>query len=216
MPTQPRRQTAASNDEHDGDISLADIRIRIVRAFERRARTEGIRAIKMGVLASQLGVSTRRLYECFPSKADIVGALMDQWASEWEEGQRAEFKRERDPVERLKERAGLHLKLNQRFSSAFWIELERDYPEAYQRFNAALDRILRRLRAWLSGRVRSDLSPDFATEMLIHFIGVCTRTHEPWPFSVSRTDALDAFIEIWAGGALRQNDQTPRQNRKQC
>jgi AcrR family transcriptional regulator len=200
------RAGRGDDDPEVQEHQLREIRNRILLAFERRARTQGIRAIRMGSIATELGISTRRIYECFPGKADIIHALMERWAAEWEEGQRAEFSRDRDPVERLKDRTTLHLKLNRRFSAAFWIELERDYPAAYQMFAVVLDRIMQRIADWLDPKTRLDLPAGFASAMLLHFITLATRTHEPWPFSTSREDAIRAAVDIWAYGALRRDD----------
>lgn len=74
---------------------------RIVDTAERLYYAKGFAAVGMDELRQSAGVSLRKLYSLFPSKSDIVLAVLarkhDRWARELD----AHLAREDDPVARL-------------------------------------------------------------------------------------------------------------------
>ena len=75
----PRSRSAKAADATpDSD----PVRERILAAFSTKAKRAGIRAVVMGELASDLRMSAMTLYKHFPSKDELVSAMVDAWALE--------------------------------------------------------------------------------------------------------------------------------------
>ena len=52
----------------------------VLDAMERRFAKDGIHAVVVSDLARELGMSTKTLYRLFPSKDDLVLAVVERWA----------------------------------------------------------------------------------------------------------------------------------------
>lgn len=63
-----------------------EARERILSAAEELYYRKGYAAVGMDELRAAAGVSLRRLYALFPSKTDIVTAVLDRKHAEWEAG----------------------------------------------------------------------------------------------------------------------------------
>lgn len=62
----------------------AEARERILAAAEELYYRKGFAAVGMDELRTRAGVSLRRLYGVFPSKSDVVEAVLDRKHDEWE------------------------------------------------------------------------------------------------------------------------------------
>ena len=178
---------------------------RILRAFAARAATAGPRAVVMAELARDLGISTKTLYRIFPSKAQLVHALMERWAARLEVQLQREEASESGPfVDQLLRTSQVWHDNRRRFGPAFWSELQADYPDAYglvvdgrQRLR---ERTLERLRPFL----REDLSAPLAMEL---FDAGLARAMDPdvqGRFGVDGATAVRTAVRVWAGGALSE------------
>src|SRR5262245_55340932 len=63
-------------------LDAEQVRDQILEAFSGKAKREGLRAVQMGELASELRMSASTLYKLFPSKESLVLACVDRWADE--------------------------------------------------------------------------------------------------------------------------------------
>lgn len=63
-----------------------EARERVLAAAEALYYDRGFSAVGMDELRSAAGVSLRRLYAIFPSKRDVVAAVLEQKHREWESG----------------------------------------------------------------------------------------------------------------------------------
>ncbi|PFG29664.1 TetR/AcrR family transcriptional regulator [Paramicrobacterium agarici] len=67
-------------------MNVEEARERILSAAEDLYYQKGYSAVGMDELRTTAGVSLRRLYALFPSKDDIITAVLDRKHSEWESG----------------------------------------------------------------------------------------------------------------------------------
>jgi len=176
---------------------------RILRAFGERVRGSGIRAVVMAELARDLGISTRTLYRHFPTKSDLVLALTRRWAERLEEMQRRRFSSGQSPLTELHAAAQTWVGLSSELSSAYWLELERDHPEAHAILVRQVGRNMGRARRRLAPLVREGLDPDVALRLLRAAVAEAADPAACEALGVTRQEATRTAIEIWARGALR-------------
>lgn len=78
-----------------------DIQERILESAERLYYAKGFAAVGMDELRQDAGVSLRRLYGLYPSKSDIVLAVLDRKHERWSRELDAYLAEQPDPVQRL-------------------------------------------------------------------------------------------------------------------
>lgn len=78
-----------------------DIQERILESAERLYYAKGFAAVGMDELRQDAGVSLRRLYGLYPSKSDIVLAVLDRKHDRWSRELDAYLTEQPDPVQRL-------------------------------------------------------------------------------------------------------------------
>lgn len=185
------------------DESKADaMKQRVLAAFEAQARTVGPRGVVMAELVRELGISTKTLYRHFHTKADIVAALMQSWAQAWIEQQHLRMQIGLDPRSRI-EQAAIHwLDHTSAFSDQFWLQLERDFPQAYVIYQSEYAAFLERSRQNLKGMIRAELNPDLALSNLMALIAHASDRDLCEQLNITRKDALLEAIDLWACGAL--------------
>jgi AcrR family transcriptional regulator len=179
------------------------LRERILTAFGARARVSGFKAVVMAEVAADLGISTKTLYQQFPSKAELVMALVVDLSNRREAAQKERLAATRDPVARLHAAAQSWLTHDGRFRREHWEELRRDYPDAHRIMADALRRGIARSREWL----QSALRPDFPEALALGFLMALLRQASDPAFcdsaGVTRAEAMRQAIDLWAGSALR-------------
>ena len=183
-----------------------ELRARILRAFTERARHAGLRAVVMAEVARDLGISTKTLYKVFDSKEQVVQSLMEMWAALFEaalaNNERA-VPDEATIADRLKNQAVVWAEVRARFSPAFWLELERDYPGPFAVFDAARERT----RVVVRGRIAPLLKPELDAELAHELYDALTRrAADPdlcQRLNLTPHDALVQAVEIWTRGALK-------------
>lgn len=65
---------------------IAESRVRIVEAADRLFYGQGIQAVTMEQVRAEADVSLKRLYTTFPSKSDVVLAVLEHRRQMWESG----------------------------------------------------------------------------------------------------------------------------------
>lgn len=175
----------------------------VLDAFEARAALVGIKAVVMAELASELRMSTKTLYRHYPTKADLVDALVARWVQTLVEDQEVRINDASDPVERIKAAAHTGLAHIDRFCSTFWSDLRRDYPEQNGVFVIAVTGAFGRAGEWIARELRPGLSMDVAGPLLMGSIRQAADPEFCDRAGVTRREAVDTAIDIWAGGALR-------------
>lgn len=174
---------------------------RILALFSERARN-GVHDVVMAELARDLRMSKRTIYTHFPSKAALIEQLLDAWATKTEEQSAARWSSDETCVQSLKRWADEWSKGVGLYSQRFWDEVRDCCPDAFARYRTRMDALRahshERMKFWL----RPGLNPGVALELLFAAIRtamdplICDR------HNVTRSDALDSLVEVWARGAL--------------
>jgi AcrR family transcriptional regulator len=181
------------------------VRERILLAFSSKAKRSGIRAVVMGELASDLRMSAMTLYKHFASKDDLVSAMVDAWALELAAIDALDWDKVDgcgSALEMLLAWADAWTANLGNVAPAFFVDLRRDHPPAWQRFQEVIDQrklvAARHLRPFL----RHDVHPAAAFLMLDNLV-----THAGDPrfaerLGISRREAVRTALSVWGGGAL--------------
>jgi AcrR family transcriptional regulator len=67
-------------------IDDEDARTRVVEAADRLFYARGIRGVGMDAVRGESGISLKRIYALFPSKDDLVAAVLQRRTRTWNEG----------------------------------------------------------------------------------------------------------------------------------
>jgi AcrR family transcriptional regulator len=183
------------------------VRERILEAFSERARRVGIRAVLMGELASELRMSAMTLYKHFASKDALVAEMVEGWALElaaidaldWEKAKSCST-----ALEVLLSWADAWTKSLSQVSPAFFQDLRRDHPDAWQRFTEEIEARKQVAGTHLAPFVRSDLDPATVFLMLDTLVMQAADPAFGERLGVSRRDAVRTAIALRGGGALRE------------
>ena len=184
-------------------VARTRTRERILDAFAEGARVDGPRNVVMAELARDLGISTRTLYQHFPSKADLVDSLMERWAAEVQRTQNANIAQDATPFEHMLKAAESWLEGQCRFSPTFWLQLDRDFPDVARRFQDRLRQILREGREELVEFIRDDIDPGLAFSLMNASLAAAADPVRCDRLGLSRQDAVRQAIEVWVRGTLR-------------
>src|SRR5262245_27451019 len=182
-------------------------RERILRLFSAKAKRAGIRAVLMGELASELRMSAKTLYKHFASKDDLVQAMVDAWALEIAAIQALEWEKVEScasALEVLLVWADAWTASLSQVTPAFFSDLHRDHPDAWQRFQ---DRITERKMVaakYLGPYLRDDLHAMTAFAILDNLAMQASDPRFVERLGVSRREAVRTAVSVWGGGALLQ------------
>jgi AcrR family transcriptional regulator len=198
--SQKGRRVAASAAGEESEV-----RERILAAFSSKAKRSGIRAVVMGELASDLRMSAMTLYKHFPSKDELVSAMVDAWALELAAIGALDLGRLDDSdsaIDRLLAWADAWTTCLANVSPAFFKDLSRDHPKCWKRFMSQIND-----RKWAAGPLlepllRPDLTPSVALLMLDHLVTWAADPRYAERLGVSRREAVRTAVSIWGGGAL--------------
>ena len=183
----------------------ARVRDRIIVAFSTKAKRSGIRAVVMGELASELRMSAMTLYKHFPSKHELVSAMVDAWALELAAIESLEFGDVDDPdvaLERLLAWANAWTASLANVSPAFFKDLHRDHPECWARFDSQINDRKWAMAPVLQPFLRPELDSNVALQMLDRLVTWAADPRYAERLGVSRAEAVRTAVSIWAGGAM--------------
>ena len=175
----------------------------ILDTFIRLVKVEGLRSVSMLSLATKLGISTKTLYQHFPSKSALLQAAV--------EANDARFHRYRDDWlavgvdahQRILLGALAWMELRDGLGDAFWHELKRDHTDVYAMYEQRLAMFLEQGRQTLQPEIRDGLNADFALRILWKTINDVPSYEECEGLGLSRKEALTQSIAIWARGSLK-------------
>ena len=197
-PAAPAARTAVEaggrHDRHD----------RILDAFETRAAAGGIRSVVMADLARDLTMSTKTLYREFPTKAALVEAMVQRWASRFGEAVAAATEAPgAPPVERLRAGVQVAAMWRDRIGADFWQELRAEHPDLWKRCLDAVDAERRLMRTVLRDELRDDVEPLLAAPLLRAMVERSTSAEVRATTAMTLTEAVDAAVDLWARAVLR-------------
>jgi len=192
---------ATALDPHSKDSTL---RQRILKTFEDQARVAGPRGVIISELVSELGISSKTLYRHFDNKEHIVYELMTVWSEHWLSLQQLGFSKGLTPKQRIETIAVNWVEHMGRFSEQFWLQLERDFPEAFEIHQQQYQGFLERSRQNLQALIREDLNPDLALSTLMSMINHAADSQLCDRLNLTRKNALLQLIDLWTKGAFRR------------
>lgn len=184
-------------------------RAQILAVFSARAKRDGIRAVMMGELASELRMSASTLYKLYPSKEALTLACVDRWADDVAaaEAAKPDPKHGRDPFERFLHWLDAWADANASLSPAFTRDLRSDYPEAWTRFKAVIRERQRRGAELLRPSLRPDVDERVAFAILKMLLDQTMQPEFADRLRMSRHDAMRSATLLWASGALARRGE---------
>jgi AcrR family transcriptional regulator len=185
------------------------VRQRILDEFSARAARSGIRSVVMMELASELRMSATTLYNHFPSKGDLVTAMIERWVADVGSSEVTALERRiaQDPMEGLVGWAEAWSRSTARYAHAFWNDLRRDYPDAWTLFQNEIQRRKAAGAALLGPFLRDDVHPATAMAILDRILALASDPRKCEQLGTSRSEAIRTGIRLWARGALRSRGE---------
>jgi AcrR family transcriptional regulator len=201
---------AASTGAATGPGAGVDAREQaVLDAMEARLTRTGIRSVVMSDLASELGMSTKTLYRIFPSKDALVSAVVDRWIERLVDAQAWLQRSDMSAQERVRTAAHFLVERRSRFCDDFWADLQADHPDAWRRHQVMMADARRRSLERTARAMRPGLDPYFARSLLAAMIERALQPETLAASGLSRSQAIDATVEIWCGGAFVGPDASP-------
>jgi len=206
MPRPAKKKSANPASETAPDLN-SPVRARILEAFSEKARRSGIRAVVMGELATELRMSAMTLYKYFPSKDELVSAMIDAWAHELAALDALEWDKVQDcksALEMLARWADAWTASLSNVSPAFFGDLHRDHPVAWKQFQARLDGSKWAVAKYFMPLLRQDISPVACLMMLDRLVTQAADPSFVEQIGISRQESVRIALSIWGGGALKE------------
>ncbi len=180
-----------------------ELRERILETFAEGVRAGGPRAVVMAELARDLGISTRTLYQQFPSKSELVRELLERWADEFSRDPNPDDHGSAPPLEQMQEAARTWLDKQASFGPEFWRQVARDYPDAHEVFEGRRREAFAAAYQRLVPHIRDELDPGLAARTLMASVGFAADRRRCEKLGLDARDAVNQVISIWARGALK-------------
>jgi AcrR family transcriptional regulator len=183
------------------------VRERILRLFSTKAKRAGIRAVLMGELATELRMSAMTLYKHFASKDELVLAMVDAWALEIAAIEALEWEKVEScnsALEVLLVWADAWTASLSEVTPAFFSDLHRDYPNAWERFQARITERKMVAAKYLTPYLRDDLHVPTVFGILDNLAMQASDPRFVERLGISRREAVRTAVSVWGGGALLQ------------
>jgi AcrR family transcriptional regulator len=204
----------ASKTLHSGirrmRVDPEHLRARILETFSARVKRDGIRALVMTELATELRVSASTLYKLYPSKEALVLACVERWAGELGAAgaARRDPKKYVDGFEQYMHWIDDWADANAALSPAFARDLRADYPTAWKRYRSIVDTQKRRGATLLRPLLKPELDRRVAFALLNAIFAMVQDPEFADALHIARREALRTALSIWAGGALVRDGRT--------
>ncbi len=181
-------------------------RVRILETFERLARDVGPRHVGMARLATELGISTKTLYQNFSNKADLVTALIQFRVSGWRAQRETQIAARMPTVMRGYRLAHSWVNYLASFSPDFWHQIRRDFPETQQIIDAEYEAFLRLGYDPTERIIRQDTDPRAALFALRDLIEKAANRRYCEMVGLPPAEVLRQQYQIWVRGAVRPEE----------
>jgi AcrR family transcriptional regulator len=170
MPAQSIKRTASMSSV-PGENSIAQ---RIVRAARRHYFAHGFRTVTMDDLAEELGMSKKTLYGSFPSKLDLLRAvLLDKFRSVESDLDRVMASASKDVLGALQELLACMQRHTEEIQPPFVRDIRREAPEMFQVIQTRRRELIQHYFGKLfedgrrAGIIRKDMSTRLMIEILV-------------------------------------------------
>jgi len=177
-------------------------RAQVLEAFARQVRELGLRAVTMSGLAKSLGISTKTLYRHFSSRTELLNALVQDHMQAFNQRRMERLLRGENPHRRVELQSLEWLALQAELGETFFVQLAREYPQAYALYREKMRAFLNSARNTLGPELRKDLNAEHALKMLLDLIQNTPSYQQCEGLGMTRKQALVQAIDIWARGSL--------------
>lgn len=195
------------------------------RVLERAAellRAHGCRGLTMEVLARELGVSKKTLYEAVPSKEALVEAMLQRMVRGLRGGLEEVLEREgMDYLRRKEEFFAVVFRNLGRLPPRVFQDIDRDYPRLRKRIEAVrgelLPGMLRRLLELgaREGKVRPDVDPGFFAAVFLAGANALMRAETLDRFGLHPVEMARRLAGLMFDGVAARPAGQPGRKRKE-
>lgn len=181
---------------------------RILEVAQRMFFEQGL-AVSTLDIATEAGISKTTLYQAFPTKDALLGAVLDQILGFWVK-KIASGKDKTGDFREAIEKGVLEIsEFTRQISPGFAFSLKKYHPEVFRQFIAKRDRAMHQIfevaygKALKSGLLRESVGKDFLFHFLLHSLDFL---HEKTsgPSSPMRVEAvLTGMLDLMLNGILK-------------
>lgn len=111
-----------------------ELQARIIKQAKRMFLCNGIKAVTMDMIASQLGISKRTLYENFKEKNELLLVCLEEEEKERNERLEQYYLQRKNVIDLLLRVHMDILRFMREASPAYFFDMERHYPKVYDRY----------------------------------------------------------------------------------
>lgn len=164
----------------------------------------GIKHITMDDIAKELGMSKKTIYQFYKEKDDLINQLCDFELKEQEVQFDDMNHNAKDPIHEIMLISDKMRAMMQNINPMFFLDLQKFYPNAYQRFQAFKENCAYRYtlmnikRGIEQGIYRADLDPEFVSRLRLAQIDMLMFgnyfSYEKVSFAKTHALVLDIFI----------------------
>ncbi|PBQ32713.1 TetR family transcriptional regulator [Sphingobacteriaceae bacterium] len=164
----------------------------------------GIKHITMDDIAKELGMSKKTIYQFYKEKDDLVNQLCNNELNTQEAHFEDMNKSAKDPIHEIMLISDKMRNMMQNINPMFFLDLQKFYPTAYQRFisfreNCAYKLVILNIKKGIeTGVYRPDLDPELISRLRMAQIDMLMFgnyfSYEKTSFAKTHTVVLDIFI----------------------
>ena len=191
-------------------------REKIVAKATEEILHQGYSRTTMDAIATGLGMSKKTIYQLYPSKKDLLRAVLSTLQTEIEQGLEKEVFRP-DLAFREKWLAVVEYTAHQygRFGPGFVDDLRSSDPEIFQILDKFREDLVRRCFTSLAeegirtGSFRSDIDPKFLSSVYLAIVGAILNPIAVQQLGMAPDQAYREVVRLLLDGITRQPGQSP-------
>ena len=187
-----------------------DYRQKIIEEGARMFRTYGIRAVTMDMLASQLGISKRTIYEVFSDKEELLKGVLKWMVEKQREVMTSVFNESENTIEAIFRMLDLMMDHFQKMSPAFQMDMKRLHMDLKKNpgelvdlpyFSNNSDILIRGIR---EGVFRDDIDVEITNKCLLEVARVTNDRNVFPPDYFENKDVIRSFYINYLRGISTQ------------
>lgn len=189
---------------------------RVVTAARRDFFAHGFRRVTMDDLAHELGMSKKTLYACFPSKSELLKAvLLDKFREIDADLQRVTSKSS-DISAALHELLATVQRHTGEIQPPFVRDIQREAPDLFAMVEGRRRLVIQRHfgaffnRARKAGMLRTDISPEVITEMLLGSVQAILNPMKMTELGLTPKAGFSAIISVILEGVITKPGKVRR------
>ena len=187
-----------------------DYRQKIIEEGARMFRTYGIRAVTMDMLASQLSISKRTIYEVFSDKEELLKGVLKWMVEKQREVMTSVFNESENTIEAIFKMLDLMMDHFQKMSPAFQMDMKRLHMDLKKNpgelvdipyFSNNSDILIRGIR---EGVFRDDIDVEITNKCLLEVARVTNDRNVFPPDYFENKDVIKSFYVNYLRGISTQ------------